>query len=71
MTRMALKVSTYPGKRLSRTMGYGVQGTVRNEIATPERPPNGSPRKDSVFHFRPGRYFGVTDAGGSPRKASR
>jgi hypothetical protein len=28
-----------PGKRLSRTMGYGVQGMVRNEIATPERPP--------------------------------
>ena len=41
MTRMALRVSTYPSKRLSRTMGYGVQGRVRNEIATPERPPIG------------------------------
>jgi hypothetical protein len=40
-TRMKLRVSTYPSKRLSRTMGYGVQGRVRNEIATPERPPIG------------------------------
>jgi hypothetical protein len=40
-TRIKLRVSTYPSKRLSQTMGYGVRGRVRNEIATPERPPHG------------------------------
>jgi hypothetical protein len=32
-TRMTLRVSTYPSKRLYGTMGYGVQGRVRNETA--------------------------------------